>query len=954
MNTSALIFRSFYSLLRSAVSVERFVKRAREFGYHSAAIADVNAMYGVVDFVNAAQQVGLNPLVGVEILTKNYSTVLLAQNRKGYKNLCRITTSRNLNPQFDIAQELQKNAEGVICISTDALLYKRLLPICGENLFSGCQNAHQAAQLSASNPVAFDRFNILDDDDVIRFRVLNKVRQLAGTSSELPAGAINKLVTADEFTRRFKNHPQPLIANELIANSSDFNLIDNKLHLPKAKLPKGKNADRHLSKLCLLALARKYDLVDKQKIARLQMELTTIKNNLFSDYFLVVKQIVDFAKAHDIPVDVRGSAAGSFVSYLLGFTRVCPIENNLYFERFMNPGRQDCPDIDIDLCWRRRDEVINFCYENWGNQHVAMVCTINRYRRRSAIRDVARALNFPPDQINDLVNKNSPQTSAVHRIAEMLTGIPRHIGIHCGGIIITPEPVNLLSPLQRASKGIVVTQYDKNAAEALGLIKIDLLSNRSLSTVHDAVNSIHSAGLKLDINNIDPEDPKTAQMLSKGKSIGVFQCESPAMRQLLSALKIRNKKDIAIALSLIRPGPAAGGMKTEYIERHLKKKKITYRHPKIEKVLADTYGVMLYQEDVMAMAVEVAGYTVAEADRFRSEVSKKVSSAKLQKQYADFVYHRAPAAGIDRSTAHMIWDDILRFASYSYCKAHAAVYANIAWQTAWLKAHYPIQFYCALFNNHHGMYPLSVYVWDAIRTGIKISPPHVNKSDYQWSCDLKSITAGLKIVKALTSRTIDQIITQRLQNKFISFSDFRRRVKATRSELANLVRIGACDGLANSRGEMMLQLYYKPVEVGQQVLFELIPSVSTKILPDYDIYERLKAEINVTGIGFSAHPSRFIKSRYIPAKTLNNYIGRWVTIAGIVVTARTALSSQGKKIGFVTIEDDTGLAEVSFFADNIDQYRKIVSIPGPVWITGKVTEHLSSVSLQGKGCGRAA
>ncbi len=355
--------------------------------------------------------------------------------------------------------------------------------------------------------------------------------------------------------------------------------------------------------------------------------------------------------------------------------------------------------------------------------------------------------------------------------------------------------------------------------------------------------------------DFDPNDRKTADMLSVGDSLGVFQSESPGMRQLLCGLKVRNKRDLAIALSLIRPGPASGGMKAEFIERHVHGKPFQYLHPKIANLLGDTYGVMLFQEDVMRIAVEVAGYTVADADRFRSEVSKKVSSARVHAQYMDFVHVRSQRAGIDRKTAEAIWDEVLRFAAYSYCKAHATVYANIAWETAWLKAHYPSQFYCSLLNNHQGMYPLRVYVWDAKRHGAAVLPPHVNHSEIEWSLQNGEIRAGLNLVKELSAATMQAILEQRRIRSFRDLEDLRRRVRFRRPELKNLIHVGACDGLGSTRPAMLSWLRYAVAAQEQPMLFDIYRDRRAEILPDYDGIAKLEAELDVTGVPFSMHPA---------------------------------------------------------------------------------------------------
>ncbi|HUW20531.1 MAG TPA: DNA polymerase III subunit alpha [Sedimentisphaerales bacterium] len=959
MRIAALTCRSFYSLLRGSVSVQRLVQKAGEYGYGAIALADVNSMYGVVDFCRAAEQVDIKPVIGVEILTDTQSVILLAEDRTGYKNLCRITTARNLDEDFCLIGQLGKHSKGLICICTQPGLLKELQAIFSRDcLFAGCRGTDEAdrAQANGLRPVAYTNFNCLQEEDVATATLLGRIRALsvAGAGPQDNSG-FNKLMPEKEFRFRLRNCSEAVVNAEQIAHRCNLRLLNGKYFLPKVKLSKGENSDTVLGRLCHRGLAKMYKPAGKEVVKRLECELAAIRKNRFSDYFLVVHEIVSFAKRNNIPVEVRGSAAGSLVSHVLGFTRVCPIENNLYFERFMNPGRRDCPDIDVDFCWRRRDEVIRFCYENWGFDHVAMISNINRYRRRSAVRDVGRFLGLEPSQINELVKQRETDTdSAIYRLAERIIGFPRHLGVHCGGIVITPCAVRDIVPLEMAAKGVIVTQYDKDAAEAVGLIKIDLLGNRALSTVNGAVGIIGKRQDSPDIDAVNPTDEKTARMLSAGDSLGVFQCESPGMRQLLRGLKVKNKKDVAIALSLIRPGPASGGMKAEFIERHVGGKPFEYLHPKMKEVLGDTYGVMLYQEDVMRIAVEVAGYSVADADRFRSEVSKKVSAVRLQEQYEDFVYSRAGQAGIDRGTAEAIWDQILRFAAYSYCKAHATVYANIAWQTAFLKAHYPQGFYCSLFNNHQGMYPLRVYVWEAIRHGIKILLPHVNRSDIEWVPEGKAIRAGLNIIRGLSYGTMRAIIQQRKIGPFISIDDLRRRVRFRRPELQNFIHVGACDGLGLSRPAMLMQLNFALLNPNQPLLFDIYDNPSARGLPDYDRIAKLKAEVDVTGIPFSMHPAVLLHTKHTPSAKLSRFINREVTVAGYMATARRAVTNDGRTMGFVTLEDSLGLVDVSFFPDRFELYRSLCSSGGPVWIKGKVTEHLSSITLEGSNSGRAA
>ena len=955
MVTAALVCRSYYSLLRGSVSARRWAAAAKAYGYQAIALADVNGMYGVVDLWQAAEKVQIKPIVGVEILTDDHRVVLLAENRRGYKNLCRIITERNLNEKFDLIERLARWGKGIIGIGYERQLLGELREVLrSNNLFVGCHNGEEAgwALGQGYRPVAAGQFALLDDEDVVREKILTRVRELrVEGAGPVDRGEWGKLVSAVELGRRFGGCPEAMANNAEIAQRCNFKLITGKYLLPKIKLADGRDANAELGRLCHLGMAQRYRPVRAEVVKRLRYELDVIAENRFSDYFLVVAKIVEFAKEQGIPVEVRGSAAGALVSHVLGFTRVCPVANNLYFERFMNPGRRDCPDIDIDLCWRRRDDVIRFCYENWGHEHVAMISLLSRYRRRSAIRDAGRAVGLAPGQINELVARDGTGAdSAVYGLAEKLIDVPRHVGVHCGGIVITPGPVTEAAPLERATKGVVVTQYDKDAAEAVGLIKIDLLGNRALSTVSETVGLIEAKGREVDIEHLDPADEKTAGMMSRGESFGVFQCESPGMRQLLRGLKVKSQKDVGIALSLIRPGPAAGGMKQEYIERHVSRMPFEYLHPKMKAVLGDTYGVMLYQEDVMRIAVEVAGSELAEANQFRSEVSKKVSQSRLQQQYARFVYGKAQEEGLGRATAEAIWDQILSFAAYSYCKAHATVYANIAWQTAWLKSHYPLQFYTALLNNHQGMYPVRVYVWDAIRHGIRVLGPHLNQSEIEWTVEGRTIRAGLNVIKGLSAVTMEAILEQRELGRFIDIADLRSRVKFRGPELQRLIHVGACDGMGKTRPAMLLQSHYDSVS-SRELLFDIYAIPSKQRLPEYNRLARLQAEVDFTGIPFCMHPALLLGKGYACANRLQNYVDKEVTVAGFLATTRTARTKDNKLMGFVTLEDFSGLAEVSFFPDRMAEYKRISTAGGPVWVKGRVCMHLSTLTLEGRECG---
>ena len=948
MRAPLFAIQSYYSLLRGPVSIARWCQGAVDLGYESVALCDINSLAGAVEFFQTAQAAGLHPILGVQILTEQTHLILLAESQQGYSNLCSIVSAQNLDPDFNLIDQLTTHHQGLIAMGAQRGLLEQLKHILPKDSLFAFPDTHPDIRA-----LAYGRFNTLTPEDQHTGQILQRIRTLR-TIGPGPATA-GQPWQAPPAERTWTHQWQSSRADALhhaheVAKRCHFDLLNRPICFPRPVHTTFEDKRKELAQWCLRGLATQYNTLSQVVMKRLHMELKVIHDNGFTNYFLVVREIILFAKQQGIPVGVRGSAAGSLVSHVLGWTHVCPLEHNLYFERFLNPGRTDCPDIDIDFCWRRRDEVIQFCYDHWGHDHVAMVCNINRFRRRGGIRDVARALGYPPDQINAMAQKHTGHET-VHAMAQALEGVPRHLSVHCGGIVMTPDPIDRMIPLTWTAKGVIVTQYDKRAIEPAGLVKIDLLSNRSLSTVHDAIEIISQSQGSVETLN-HPTDDKVRAMLARGDGLGVFQSESPGMRQLLQGLKVTSPKELAIALSLIRPGPAAGGMKTEFIQRHVHDKPFEYLHPSLKPLLQDTYGVMLYQEDVMRIAVDIAGYSVAEADRFRSEVSKKVSAERVHAHYKEFVYHRSAQHGLDRQSAEQIWEQILQFAAYSFCKAHATVYARIAWQTAWLKAHHPLAFYCSLFNNHHGMYPLRVYVWDAIRHGIGVVGPHVNRGDRVWTIEGKKIRTPLSRIKGLNHDTVTAIVSERKKRPFKDLNDLRTRVPFRKGQLPPLISVGACDGLGATRPAMLAQLEYPAPDLHQPLLFNLQPPARSG--PQFTRIQKLQAELAYLGIPFSLHPELLIHTKHILATGLPGFINRCVTIAGFIAAARRARTQDNRIMGFITLEDSTGLTEINFFPDQINLYKRIVGYSGPVWVQGRVTQHLSSITVEGLDCGEAA
>ena len=695
--------------------------------------------------------------------------------------------------------------------------------------------------------------------------------------------------------------------------------------------------------LCRLGLDARYAKDRRAEAeARLGKELRVIIQGGYADYFLYVREITDFARRKSIPVGVRGSAASSIVSYVLGFTECCPLVNDLYFERFMNPGRKDCPDIDLDIADNRRDEVIRYCYEHWGKERVAMASTIQFYRARGALRDAGRILKLSPERISTLVEspEGDRECPELYRIGGLLVGRPRHLGVHCGGLFVTPNPITDYTPLALAPKGIRITHFEKDQAAAIGLVKMDLLGNSALSVIDAARWFVEASGREF----VEPGpalDFKVSRMFSRGDTLGVYQCESPGMRQLCCAIRPCNPKEVAATLSLIRPGPAAAGMKDAFIRRRRGLEAVDYVHPRMADFLGDTYGVMLYQEDVMKVAVNLAGYTLADADVLRRAVSKARSTQTFANERGRFVFQKAASAGIPERTASKIWERVSRFAAYAYCRAHATVYARLAWLTARLKAHHPREFYAACLNHHKSMYPARVFVWDALRHGIPVYAPDLVLSERDWQPFARGVRAGLDLIRGLSRTTCQALFSARQEEPFQNLGDLIRRVPFRPGEAERLILVGACREWGTRR-DLLVELQ------------ELSPAGRQPMLLGgrvHGLASLLHAQLMLTGVPFCMHPVEAIRQQgYCLASDMGRHLEGRVTMIGIL-DATKHLRTQPKKgdaedMSFVTFEDATGLYDAILFPDSHSKFSRLFTHIGPFELKGRVVRQWDSFSLE--------
>lgn len=947
------ICHTFYSLQAGVRGPKEWARAAAARGYTALAVADVNGLYGAVNFYREVSAVGLQPIVGVLLAWGGgEECTVLSTSDEGYRQVCRLVSDRHLLPGFDLFS-LDPECLGELLFFTHSpSLFLRLAEFAGAGAVFLLPQPPVVA--GRATPVLWDACSpdlaaspipdawFLDSDDREVFTWLGQLRRLSGrdsmTFSEHP-GIL--LPEAAAWLRRF---PEAGEISRRIEERCRFHFRFGHPLFPRIRLPAGACPAAHLRGLCLSAVPEKYTR-DRERPARtrLEREVSAIIDRGFADYFLFVHEIVQFARDRGIPVEVRGSAASSIVSYLLGFTHCCPIEYDLCFERFLNPGRRDVPDIDVDIADVRRDEVIEFCYRRWGREHVAMIATILTYRSRSALRDAGRLLGVPQVAVTRFIEGQGGADNGgeLARIAARLTGLPRCLGLHCAGLVITPCPLTDVTPLIRAAKGVVMSQYEKDQAELIGLVKMDLLGNSALTVIDEGRTWLDKRGIEF--QEPGPRfDYKVNRLFAAGDTLGIYQCESPGMRQMCRALRPTNRREAAAALSLIRPGPAAAGMKETFIRRRRGLEPVVYRHPRMADFLEDTYGVMLFQEDAMKVAVNLAGYSFAEADTLRRAVSKQRGRGTIEAERHRFVFERAPGAGLDPTTAEAVWEEVARFASYGFCKAHASVYGRLAWLTARLKAHYPREFYTAILNGHKSMYPKRVYVWDALRHGIPVLAPDLFESDIEWTSEVRGIRAGLGIIRGLRRTLLREILDERRKFPFRDIEDLRRRVRFRAGELERLVLVGVCRRWG--RREVLLDRVRSTLSRGPVLL--PVPG-GRDALPS-----RMMSELILTGIPFTAHPAQAAMSATTcQAVEMKERIGGEVNLVGILdackrIRVNERDSTSGQEMSFVTLEDATGLFEIVLFPEVHRRFGGIFRHIGPYRVRGVVTASWDSITLE--------
>ena len=1054
MDFTHLHVHTEYSLLDGSNKIKEYVARVKELGMDSAAITDHGVMYGCIDFYRAAKAAGIRPILGCEVYVapgsrfdkeaggsssgRYYHLVLLAENNQGYANLMKIVSKGFVEgyyykPRVDL-ELLRQYHEGIIalsaCLAGEVARYLtrsmyedakeaalRYQEIFGENNFFLELQDHGIAQqqmvnqqlmrlheetgipMVATNDVHYTYQDDVESHDILL--CLQTGKKLADEDRMRYEGGQYFVKSPQEMAELFPYALEALENTHKIAMRCNVEIEFGVTKLPRYDVPEGYTAWEYLNKLCFEGLQERYQPVTEELKERLTYELNTIQNMGYVDYFLIVWDFIKYARDHDIMVGPgRGSAAGSLVSYTLGITKLDPIKYDLLFERFLNPERVSMPDIDIDFCFERRQEVIDYVVRKYGKDRVVQIVTFGTLAARGVIRDVGRVMDLPyaqvdtiakmiPNELNitiDKALKMNPelarvyaQDEQIHHLIDMakrLEGLPRHTSMHAAGVVISQKDVDEYVPLSRASDGTITTQFTMTTLEELGLLKMDFLGLRTLTVIQNAVHLIEKdTGIRLDMDKIDYDDKKVLDSIGTGKTDGIFQIESPGMKNFMKELKPQSLEDIIAGISLYRPGPM------DFIPQYIRGKNhpetITYDCPQLESILKPTYGCIVYQEQVMQIVRSLAGYTLGRSDLVRRAMSKKKASV-MEKERQNFVYGNEAEGvpgcivnGIEEKVANKIYDDMIDFAKYAFNKSHAAAYAVVSYQTAYLKYYYPVEFMAALMTSViDNPSKVSEYILSCRKMGIQILPPDINCGEGAFSVDGNSIRYGLSAIKSVGKPVIRAIVEERKAGGiFQNMKDFVTRMtgrEVNKRAIENFIKAGAFDCLEGNRHQKMM-VYPRIVDsvvqegknamAGQMTLFDIVGEEDKKAfeinlpdVPEYDKEELLAFEKEVLGVYISGHPlenytammeknitaitSDFQPDDEIGAARVRD--GQSVVVGGIITEKTVKYTKNNKVMAFLTLEDLVGTVEIIVFPRDYEKNHLLMDEESKVFIRGRV------------------
>ena len=1041
-----------YSLLDGSNKIKEYVARVKELGMTAAAITDHGVMYGVIDFYKAANAAGIHPILGCEVYVapnsrfdrenvsgedRYYHLVLLAENNTGYSNLVKIVSKGFVDgyyykPRVDM-EVLNTYHEGVIALSACLAgevqrylargMYEKAKETAFKyqdcfgkgNFFLELQDhgipeqkmvnqellrlsKETGIELVATNDVHYTYAEDAEAHDILL--CIQTGKKLADEDRMRYEGGQYYVKSEDEMKELFPYALEALSNTQKIADRCHVEIEFGNTKLPHFDVPEGYTTWTYLNKLCYDGLAQKYDKEQASELRpRLEYELSVIKEMGYVEYFLIVWDYINYARTHGIPVGPgRGSAAGSLVSYTTGITNIDPIRYGLIFERFLNPERVSMPDIDVDFCYNRRQEVIDYVIKKYGKDCVTQIVTFGTLAARGVIRDVGRVMDLPYAYV-DTIAKNIPMENGitiekalkmnpelrtmyetdeqVKKLIDMskrLEGLPRHTSVHAAGVVISEKPMEEYVPLSRGSEGVITTQFTMTTIEELGLLKMDFLGLRTLTVIDDAVKMIKKGkGISIDIDHIDYDDKAVLASLGTGKTEGIFQLESAGMKNFMKELKPESLEDVIAGISLYRPGPM------DFIPAYIKGKNnadsITYECPQLEPILAPTYGCIVYQEQVMQIVRDLAGYTWGRSDLVRRAMSKKKTKV-MEEERQNFVYGNKEegvpgcvANGIDEKVANKIYDEMIDFAKYAFNKSHAAAYAVVSYQTAYLKYYYPVEFMAALMTSvQDNTSKVSEYILTCRRMGIKILPPDINEGESGFSVSGNAIRYGLSAIKSIGRPVIEAIIEERkIRGKFTTLNDFITRLsgkEVNKRTIENFIKAGALDCLCGTR-KQLLMIYSSVLEAinqekknsmaGQMTLFDLAPEEDKSDfelkLPDVGEFEKeqlLAFEKEVLGVYISGHPLEAYEEKWrknISAVTtdflLDEETGvtkvkdmQKVVVGGMLTGKTIKYTKTNQVMAFITLEDLVGTVEIVVFPRDYEKYHAYLTEDAKIFVRG--------------------
>ena len=1055
MSFAHLHVHTEYSLLDGSNKIKEYVARVKELGMNSAAITDHGVMYGVIDFYREARKQGINPILGCEVYVapnsrfdrevtggddRYYHLVLLAENNEGYENLTKIVSKGFVEgyyykPRVD-KELLRTYHKGIIALSAclagevpryltkgmyeeakdRALEYQEIFgkgnyflelqdhgipdqQLVNQQLMKLSQET--GIELVATNDVHYTYADDAKAHDILL--CIQTGKKLSDENRMRYEGGQYYVKSEEEMAALFPYARQALENTQKIADRCSVEIEFGVTKLPKYDVPEGYTSWEYLQKLCYEGLDQRYRTPSQELKDRLAYELDTIRHMGYVDYFLIVWDFIKYAKDHGIAVGPgRGSAAGSIVSYCLGITTIDPIHYQLLFERFLNPERVSMPDIDVDFCYERRQEVIDYVTRKYGKDCVAQIVTFGTLAARGVIRDVGRVMDLPyayvdsiakmiPQELGITIDKALQMNPELRKLyesdetvthlidmAKRLEGLPRHCSMHAAGVVICQKPVEEYVPLSRAADGTITTQFIMTTLEELGLLKMDFLGLRTLTVIQNAVQLARKKQPDLQIDKIDYNDKAVLDYIGTGKTEGIFQLESGGMKNFMKELQPHSLEDVIAGISLYRPGPM--DFIPQYIRGKNDRSSITYDCPQLEPILAPTYGCIVYQEQVMQIVRDLAGYTLGRSDLLRRAMSKK-KAAVMEKERNTFVYGDEETGvpgciknGIDEQTANKIYDEMIDFAKYAFNKSHAAAYAVVSYQTAWLKYYYPVEYMAALMTSViDNPTKVAEYIYVCRQMGIRILPPDINKGEADFSVDGGDIRYGLAAIKSIGRPVIRAIVNDRKElGEFRNLEDFITRISSrelmNKRLVENLIKAGALDVLGGTRKQFMsiyiqiddhMQQEKKNSMVGQMSLFDVVSEEQKEEfqirMPDVGEYTKenlLGFEKEVLGVYVSGHPLEPYEEEWrkvISATTADFQVdpevgytkvrdGAREIIGGIIAEKTVKHTKTNQMMAFLTVEDLFGTVEVVVFPRDYEKYRQYLEEDNKIFVKGRVSE----------------